>query len=277
MEQTIRIATWNLGYGIDLPEIISSIQKDRSFADLDFFMLQEASVHYQKEDAAIIAQQLGEHYTHFQVTAQTFKGIPQANALIWNTQKITVDNMEALEMPPFHSGSRLHAPFKKIRDTERTLAMFLKKSILQRRISLVIEGKIYGHTFRLYVVHFDLIGLASRKKQMDFLLKDSEEKKKADIEIIAGDVNTFRYLKFPTWSGMSNIAEDAGFKDLSADIQWTFRDKHFPQKFPSKHKLDAIFIRAQIPFHYVCRSVDMPGSDHIPVFADVTVTTGVSR
>ncbi len=116
-----------------------------------------------------------------------------------------------------------------------------------------------------------MIGLASKKKQMTFLLEDTNQRKKADIEIIAGDINTFKYFKFPSWSGMMLITEKAAFKDLTTDIQWTFKDKRLPERFLSKHKVDAIFIRQQSLFSYTSWSLDVPGSDHIPVFANITL------
>lgn len=273
MKKPITVATWNLHYGIELQKIVKSIKTNTHFANIDFLMLQEASIHDNREDAQVIAEILGGNYTYFQVTAQKSNGFTQANAIIWNTEKVTITTFDIIEMPPFHSDSRLHMPYKKIYDKEHKLAVFLK-NIFQKRISLVLEGKIYKNSFRIYVVHFDLLGLASKKKQMSFLLDNANRRKKVDIEIIAGDINTFNYFNFPLWSGIKKITEKAGFMDLTTDIEWTFSDRRFNYDYLARHKLDAIFIRhifKQSELLYSSWSLNIPGSDHIPVFANITL------
>jgi len=273
MKKSISIATWNLHYGIELKKILSSIRKNESFAKIDFLMLQEASIHNGREDASVIADLLGKQYTYFQVTAQMLKGIPQANALIWNKGEIAIEKFDILELPPLHSGSRLQIPYKKIFDKEHGLAIFIK-SVLQKRISLLLEGKIYEKTFRIYVVHFDIVGFASKKRQMSFILEDANYRKKVDIEIIAGDINTFKYFNLPNWTSIKETTEKAGFKDLTTEIEWTFSDYRFSKSYFARHKLDAIFIRhksQRTKLNYTSWSLDIPGSDHIPVFANITL------
>lgn len=272
MSKTIHIATWNLHFGIDLPDILSAVKENTVFSDLDFLMLQEASMHFGKEDAHIIAGVLGKHYTYYQVTAQTQKGIPQANAIIWNTERVSADSFEALEMPPFHPGAILHKPYKKIFAKEHRLAV-LFKTVFQKRISLVIETNLFGYTARIYVVHFDVLGLASKKTQMAFLFEDSKKRKNVDIEIIAGDINTFKYFKLPYWYGIKKIITNAGFQDITTDIPWTYLDKRFPKRFPSKHKVDAIFIRSQNAFTHSSWTLNVTASDHLPVFTDIIFHT----
>lgn len=273
MKLAISIATWNLHYGIELKKILNSIKKNKGFSNIDFLMLQEASIHADKEDASLISKCLGKNYTYFQATAQKSNGFAQANAIIWNTQKISVDTFDILEMPPFHSTSRLRMPYKRIYDKEHKIAVFLK-SVFQKRITLLLEGKIYDKTFRIYVVHFDILGLASKKRQMSFVLENADNRKKVDIEIIAGDINTFKYFNFPQWNSIKEITENSGFKDLTTEIKWTYSDIRFTKKYLSKHKLDAIFIRQknkQSINSYKSWSLDIPGSDHIPVFANITL------
>jgi endonuclease/exonuclease/phosphatase family metal-dependent hydrolase len=234
-------------------------------------MLQEASIHNGEEDAKAIATTLGDNYTYFQATAQKLKEIPQANALIWNKKKIVIESFDILELPPLHSGSRLQIPYKKIYNKEHRLAIFIK-TVLQKRISLLLEGKIYEKKFRIYVVHFDIVGFASKKRQLSFVLEDARKRKKVDIEIIAGDINTFKYFNFPNWKSIKELINNTGFIDVTSDITWTFSDSRFSKNYPTKHKLDAIFIRHAIKScTFNAWSLDIPGSDHIPVFANITL------
>ena len=55
VNKTINIATWNLHYGIELNEILTSIRTNKNFSDIDFLMLQEASLHNGIEDASTIS------------------------------------------------------------------------------------------------------------------------------------------------------------------------------------------------------------------------------
>src|SRR5438105_4990126 len=94
MKKKINLATWNLHYCIELDTILAEIRDNKSFEKIDFLLLQEASIHNGIEDASIITDLLGENYTYFQVTAQKLKDIPQANAVIWNKSKITIDTFD---------------------------------------------------------------------------------------------------------------------------------------------------------------------------------------
>lgn len=270
MSKEIRMATWNLNFGLELPEILTTIEKTKDFKGLDFLALQEASIHHGKEDAQAIATLLGDEYSYFQMTAQTQKGYPQANALIWNGKRVTSASTEIFEMPPFHSESRLHKPYKKIFDAEYRVAVVLK-TIFQRRISLVTEGEIYGSTFRLYVIHFDLLNLASKTKQMNFVIQDSNRRRHVDTEIIAGDINTFRYFKFPTWSGIQRLAQHEGFVDLTTHIPYTYFDRRHSRRIPPEQKLDAIFVRQSPQLPNRSWGLDVKGSDHIPIFANISL------
>ncbi len=272
MNKNISLATWNLHYGIELKDILTSIKNTEDFVDIDFLMLQEASLHNGFEDASLISQIMGENYTYFQATAQKLKEFPQANAIIWNKKKIQVKTFDILDLPPFHKGSRLQAQYKRIYDKEHRLAIFLR-NVFQKRISILLEGTIYNKSFRIYVVHFDIVGFASKKKQMNFILNDANTREKVDIEIIAGDINTFKYFNVPQWTSIKETTQKAGFIDLTTEIKWTFTDARFKRKYLAKHKLDAIFIRDNTlsKLHYKSWSLEIQGSDHIPVFANISL------
>ena len=53
--------------------------------------------------------------------------------------------------------------------------------------------------------------------------------------------------------------------DLTSDIKWT----HAIRRVPVRQKLDAIFVSCERPLQYWSWSLDLPSSDHIPVFAEI--------
>src|SRR6185312_3493347 len=80
---TLRIATWNIFFGNDLATILHTIKTHEDFKNLDIFAIQEASIHDGVEDAKRIAAAFGAQYDYYQVTSHMYKGIVQANAIVW--------------------------------------------------------------------------------------------------------------------------------------------------------------------------------------------------
>ena len=145
--------------------------------------------------------------------------------------------------------------------TERTLLSVLP---LQQRMALVFDCWIAGQAIRLYVAHLDVLGYQHKLQQFNRILEDLATRDEADITILAGDLNTFKMGPRPRWTRLRSAAEAAGFEDLTTDIKWTHRSR-----VPARQKLDAIFVRCDRPLLYESWSLDLPGSDHIPVFAEI--------
>ena len=250
----LRIVTWNIFYGKELHKILESIKTNKDFANIDFFAIQEASVHEGIEDTQRIAQTLGKEYDYFQVTAQESKGLAQANAIIWNTKRVIVTNKEVLHLPNFTQ--------VRLGNLEKTFKYLSKK---EKRNSIIIEGTIEKKTFRIYAAHFDVIGFRLKTEQLRCVLEDDEKRNTVDFICIAGDLNTFKIIKRPTWGVLKLLAQDHGFIDITSQINWTFHKKaiRFYQK------TDSIFIKNNNPVSYFSMSSNIPGSDHIPIFANI--------
>ena len=86
----LKLCTWNLHLGQQLPSILRSIETDQDFRNLDLLALQEASVHGDSEDAAVIAARMGPEFRHLQVETHVLKGRVQANALVWNSGRVRI-------------------------------------------------------------------------------------------------------------------------------------------------------------------------------------------
>jgi endonuclease/exonuclease/phosphatase family metal-dependent hydrolase len=122
---------------------------------------------------------------------------------------------------------------------------------------------------RVYVAHLDVLGLAYKREQFYRILGDARVRQPSvDLTILAGDLNTFRIRSRPSWAGLTAAAELDGFRDLTTAIEYTH---HTVRRARLRQKLDAIFVRRSRPVHYRSWSLDIPGSDHIPVFAEITL------
>jgi endonuclease/exonuclease/phosphatase family metal-dependent hydrolase len=249
----LKLCTWNLHLGLELPSILRSIEAEEDFRKLDLLALQEASVHGGVEDAEAIAAAMGPDYRHVQVETHILKGRVQANALVWNSSRARILDQSVLLLP-----RRVEHPLPR---TERAL---LSVTRLQQRMALFFDCWIAGQAIRIYVAHLDVLGYQHKLQQFGRILADLEDREPADITILAGDLNTFRMATRPRWTRLRSAAAMAGFEDLTTDIKWTHRPRT-----PARQKLDAIFLRCERPLLYESWSLDLPGSDHIPVFAEI--------
>ncbi len=256
MKPTIRLCTWNIQLGSQLNQVLDALTHDHNFAGLELLALQEASIHHNIEDARTIAAVLGPTYDCYQVTAHLLNGREQANALVWNTERVRVRSKDSVRLP--------YAREVKLTRTERTL---LRALPVQQRISLVVEGVLGTELFRIYVAHLDVVGFAHKRHQFAHILNDARLRPPVDLTILAGDLNTFKIRSRPTWSQLIAAAQADGFQDLTSEIRWT----HSVRPLRMKQKLDAIFIRHNAPLEYRSWSLDIPGSDHIPVLAEITL------
>ena len=251
---TLRMCTWNIQLGLKLELILDAFRHDPNFAGLDLLALQEASLHDHIPDARTIAAALGPGYDCYQVTAHLLGGREQANALVWNTERVAVKTRDSVRLP--------FAREVRLTRTERTI---LRALPLQQRISLVVEGALGSELFRIYVAHLDVVGFAHKRHQFGHILNDARHRPPVALTILAGDLNTFKIRSRPSWSQLIAAATAEGFQDLTSEIRWT----HAVRPLRWKQKLDAILIRYTGPLDYRSWSLDIPGSDHIPVLAEI--------
>ena len=180
-------------------------------------------------------------------------GRVQANALVWNERRVRILEKAELLLP-----RRLEHPLPR---PERALLRLTRQ---QQRMALLFDCRVAGHFIRLYVAHLDVLGYEHKLRQFERILADLDQREPAEITILAGDLNTFGMARRPRWTRLRSAAEEAGFEDLTTDIKWTHRPR-----MPARQKLDAIFLQCERSLLYESWSSDVPGSDHIPVFARI--------
>lgn len=249
----LRLCTWNLHLGLELDAVLRSLDENEDFRGLDLLALQEASCQGGREDAAVIAERLGPDFQHHQVETHRLQGRVQANALVWDSRRVRVLETHEVRLP-----KRLE---HKLSRTERAL---LRVMPLQQRMALGFGCSVGGQSVRFYVAHLDVLGYRHKLLQFERILADVESREEAEITILAGDLNTFKMARRPRWTRLREAAGEAGFEDLTSDIKWTHR-----RRVPARQKLDAIFVRCERSLLYQSWSSDLPGSDHIPVFAEI--------
>lgn len=235
----LRIATWNLEFGHRLPLILEGLSTLPAF---DVLALQELSVHGGELDAERIASHLGPDWRAAQATAQLLRGLHQANGFVWNAQRVTALDITSIGLPtPSGRAMRRLPP--------------------SRRNATVMDARHDGQRVRLYSVHLDVFGIAHKHAQFAYVLADATRRPPVDLTVIAGDMNTYGIAGRPRWAELRRLAEAAGFQELTVGIGWTHRGLGVRQK------LDAIFA-SPAGAHHV-RKVHVPGSDHIPVWANL--------
>jgi endonuclease/exonuclease/phosphatase family metal-dependent hydrolase len=240
-DSMLRVCTWNINLGVRLDEVLDVVSAHRDFAGLDLFALQEASVHHGHPDGHALAELLGPDYECHQVTAQTIRGHVQANAMIWNRRRVDVRGVGHLRLP---GGRSLYK---------------------QQRNSVVVEGEFGRVPLLAYSVHLDIFGATHKRQQLLDVMADRLARPPADVTIVAGDLNMFHLSRWPSWSKLIEAYEAEGFTDAARRIGWT----HSHRALPIRQKLDSILVRSPTGVKLRSWTVEVRGSDHIPLFADV--------
>jgi endonuclease/exonuclease/phosphatase family metal-dependent hydrolase len=240
----VRVCTWNIQLGMRLDAIVDAVRTRPDFKGLDLLCLQEASIHSERPDAAVIAAAMGADYHHFQATAQLRRGQEQANGLIWRREAFEPTDPEIISL--------LNPVLAKMPRVERTL---LRAIAPQQRIAIRAESP----AMRVYVVHLDVIGFAHKIEQLRAVITDNAARPRVPLTLVAGDLNTFGPPGLQLWRRLAATAAEAGLIDVTRQVgrtHWTAQ------------KLDAIFVQAGT-FTSRGWALDLRASDHLPVFADI--------
>jgi endonuclease/exonuclease/phosphatase family metal-dependent hydrolase len=242
----VRVCTWNIQLGLRLDAVVDTVGSRADFRRLDLLCLQEASVHDGRPDAARIAETMGRGYAYFQATAQLHRGVEQANALIWRLDAFDFESEPAIVSLTSPASVRLTL-------AERTL---LRAIAPQQRMAIRAESA----ALRVYVVHLDMIGFAHKIEQLKAVITDMAGRPAVPLTVVAGDLNTFGPPGLQLWRRLAAAATEAGMVDVTREVKRT----HW-----TAQKLDAIFLRAELPFVARAWALGVRASDHRPVFVDV--------
>lgn len=233
--------------------ILDVIAHHHDFRNVDVIALQEASAYAQGDDASSIARLLGENYHAYHHIYHQLKTRPQANALVWNTAHIRFDTIEHHVLPTSRQVMLWRA--------ERAVLNRLKT---QARVNLVGNGAYENFSLRVCTAHLDVLGYGFKRQQFRAILDDLQARSRVDISILAGDFNTFRIAGRPTWAQLKRDAAAQGLRPIADQIRWTQKTLRV------KQKLDEIFVASARPYQTRVWTLDVHGSDHLPIFAELT-------
>ncbi|MCG3142261.1 MAG: hypothetical protein HDKAJFGB_03679 [Anaerolineae bacterium] len=255
MTQTLRFCSWNIQVGLKRAHVLELAARHPDFRDLDLLALQEASVHANGDDASDIARALGGAYAAYQHVYHHLGSRAQANALIWNTTRVHM-----------HSIAHHLLPQSKEVPLPRAERMLLQRVKCQPRVNLIGEAVWRGISLRVCAAHLDVLGYRFRERQFRAALDELRARPRAELTLLAGDFNTLRVGKRPTWARLKRAAAEAGLDAISDEIAWT----QAIRALRLKQKLDEIFLASARAYHARVWALDVNGSDHLPIFAEIT-------
>ena len=148
----------------------------------------------------------------------------------------------------------------------RVEAYVLTRLRPQTRGGVVLEGRLDGALIRLYSVHLDVLGFAHKSRQLAAVLADHATRPRADLALIAGDLNTFGIANLPSWNALRTAARAAGFEDLTAGAGWT----HSIRRLGLRQKLDAVLATTMTGLHHRSWTLPVDASDHLPLFVELS-------
>lgn len=256
MSYTLRFCSWNIQIGMKRAQLMEIVRAYADFQKLDLVALQETSALGTRPDAASIAEILGATFTSYQNVYHHHGARPQGNGLVWNTRRIQMHAVEQHLLPRVQQ--------TKISRLERAALRPLNR---QNRMNVVAEGAFDGLSLRVCSAHLDVLGLRFKRQQFHAVLEELRRRPAVELMILAGDFNTFRIGGRPNWNGLKREAAELGLRAISDEIAWTqaVRSLRFRQK------LDEIFVASSHPFRSRVWTLDVNGSDHLPVFAEIVI------
>lgn len=253
---TLHFCSWNIQIGMKRERLLEIVRTHPDFRRLDLLALQEASTHRDMHDAQRIAAVLGPHYLHYQYVYHFLGPHAQANALVWNSERVRMDSIEHHTLPQQDEVALARA--------ERVL---LKRLRRQPRVNLVADGEWNHLPLRVCSAHLDVVGFRFKRVQFRAILDNLRARPAVPLTILAGDLNTFGLGGVPNWESLKRDAAALGLRAISDEIPYT----QSMGVLPLRQKLDEIFAASTLPMHAHVWTLQVDGSDHLPVFADITI------
>jgi endonuclease/exonuclease/phosphatase family metal-dependent hydrolase len=118
---------------------------------------------------------------------------------------------------------------------------------------------------RVYVVHLDVIGFTHKLEQFGAVVTDMQARPPVSLTLVAGDLNTFGMPRLQMWRRIRAAAKSAELVEVTKAVRRT----HW-----TAQKLDAIYVKGGSTIHHHAWALKVPGSDHLPVFADIATQVG---
>jgi endonuclease/exonuclease/phosphatase family metal-dependent hydrolase len=247
--RSIRIATWNIERGVELPRIGSELAQNAA----DLLLLQEVDWNAARSGRLDVAKELADRLRMNLSYAIEFEELSQergGKAFIGQAT-LTRLPIRASRVLRFERQSGFWKPHDWIPSS-----IPLMQRRLGSRIALITELEFAGQPLVVYNAHLESRSMGSlQSEQLDEMLADLKRYPPETPVIIGGDLNT-KY--FP--ATFRHKLEQAGFQ--SATGERIERTHHIMMS------LDWIFARGVTLEDGTVRR-DLKGSDHYPVYAQL--------
>ena len=244
--QTLRVASFNVHYGDDVPALLASLRSNQALSRADVLLLQEIEGHKSEGSSRTrrLAEALQMNYV-YAPARRTQNGGTHGLAVL---SRFPLADVEVLPLPRYDLGRRT-----------------------RRRIALGVTVDVGGQPLRIYNLHLDTrINVQDRLAQLRPVVEAAQRQPVEEV-IIGGDFNTnpFRWLfhRFPIFrsdqaGGLDAFMQESGFSTPLAESGSTVN------KALVWARIDGLYARGLTAQESgVEREVE--SSDHFPVWMDV--------
>jgi endonuclease/exonuclease/phosphatase family metal-dependent hydrolase len=240
---TLRVATFNVHYGDDVPALAAAIGASDSLKDADILLLQEIESYPAQARARDLARRLGMHVVY--APARPKRDGTHGLAIL---SRYPVSDVEIVRLPQFELGWGT-----------------------RRRIALTATVDWNDTPVHVANAHLDTrLTLAQRRAQIQPVLEQAARHERA---VVGGDMNTISCLEallpgvpvlLPGLSqgpAFDQFMRAQGFSAPFHSIGWTG---------PLRQRLDGLFLRG-LGAAAVGKDTAVDVSDHLPLWADVVL------
>lgn len=271
----LRIATYNIQFGINTKKIIASIEK-LALDGATIICIQEIIINTSQELIVdTILKRLGENWHASYHVGKENSRLSIGTCILWNSRFLEFINDEKILLPKLKAFDFHEKIFYKCIGVP---------AIPVQRKTTICYFKINKKVLRITNLHIDNVGgPLQRMKQITYLQSHLNKLRTPDYEVICGDFNTFDLLRTGYERTLLQKKFGKDFVDASKDVGWTSDIYNIDFKtsikfFPWIIKTFNIHIRSRLDYIWVknlkvisCKKVILPGSDHYPVIADVKI------
>jgi endonuclease/exonuclease/phosphatase family metal-dependent hydrolase len=242
--EALRVVTFNVHFGADVPALVRAIRSNPRLSQADVLLLQEIESHPGDDRAAKLAEalQLDLVYAPARLEGDGTHGL----AIL---SRYPLTNLEVLGLKQFDLGFRG----------------------TRRRIAMAATVQLPGRAVRVYNVHLDTrLTPEDRLRQLEPVM---EEAARQPFAIIGGDFNTINAVAsllpmvpvplpgFSQAAGLDAYMKAHGF---STPFEGIGRTHWFPMR------LDAVFARG-LEVERFDKETSVDVSDHFPLWVDLKV------
>ncbi|HUV42786.1 MAG TPA: hypothetical protein VMY36_02650 [Patescibacteria group bacterium] len=266
----MKIITFNIQGGFKIDQVCREVEEKIGFFDL--LCLQEVCESPKiKNHAQQIAEFLGKDYASKSFLPIDFKIKNMGNAFVFNKKVLRLIDSFGLVLPSFKPNLSWRSIGKIFPPCDRLCHIGFFKTK---------QGKI----IKVSNFHLEFIGgSTTRKKQVDFFLKNSLNPDKPDLEFILGDFNTTGSSKKA--SAELKLLEKKGFVELSKKITWTSSPSNPDPAWKKPYQLlriakifspllrtktDYIFSKGE-PRQAQCSAINFSSTDHRAVILNFSL------